>query len=64
MTQRDRPVPGRAAYLAARFGFGQIFSGWALGLATFGSGGVDSMRRSTSSEVGIGRLFIGKFSHG
>ena len=64
MATRDRPVPGGAAYfLVVRFG--QLCSGFGLGLAIFGSGGVASMRRSTSSRDGSGRcLFMGKYSHG
>ena len=52
---RDRPESRGVAYLAA-------FLGQRIGLAfaflACGSGGVASMRRSTSSGDGVGRLFM------
>ncbi|MEK6245777.1 MAG: hypothetical protein AABM33_14925, partial [Pseudomonadota bacterium] len=50
---RDRPEPGEAAYLAAFFG---QTSGEGFAFFTRGSGGVLSIRRSTSSGVGSARF--------
>jgi len=60
MAPRDRPNRG-AAYLAAFLG--QLI-GFGFAFLTCGAGGVASILRNTSSGEGIGRLFMGKSSHG